>query len=62
MGACALFFIQVSERVQIDDNDPRGPQDSCDSAMSEECASALVNCAVAVDLDGLSGLAACKRL
>ncbi|GAB1315584.1 hypothetical protein MFIFM68171_05794 [Madurella fahalii] len=61
-GACALFFTQVSESVRFDGDDPRRSQGTCQQAMSEECVSALVTRAKAVDLDGLSGEAACERL
>ncbi|KAK4101896.1 hypothetical protein N658DRAFT_485766 [Parathielavia hyrcaniae] len=62
-GACALFFTQVSDEVHFNgDADPRVSKGTCSDAMTDDCISALVDRAKKVDLDGLSGAAACERL
>lgn len=61
-SACAVFFTQVSDRVRFGDGDPRGTEGTCRQALGESCVSALVDRAKAVDLDGLSGQAACDKL
>jgi hypothetical protein len=60
-GACALFFTQVSDNVRGGDADPRGSEGTCSDAMTDPCVTALVDRAK-VDLNGLSGTAACEKL
>jgi len=62
IGACALFFTQVSDRVKFGDGDPRSTEGTCKDAMTDSCISALVDRAKKVDLKGLSGKAACDKL
>lgn len=63
-GACALFFSQVSDRVYFgtEDDDQSTTQGTCKDAMSEECVSALITRAEALDLEGLSSKEACATL
>jgi hypothetical protein len=61
-GACALFFKQVSDRVKFGDGDARNTQGTCAEALSTPCVSALIDRARNVDLQGLSGSAACEQL
>lgn len=61
-GACALFFSQVSERVRFGDDNPKRSQGTCRQALTDDCVSALLDRAKAVDISGLSGTAVCERL
>ncbi len=61
-GACALLFTQVSDKVKFGDTDARQTEGVCSNAMTDACISALVDRAKKVDLQGLSGSAACDKL
>ncbi|KAG7285973.1 hypothetical protein NEMBOFW57_008269 [Staphylotrichum longicolle] len=61
-GACALFFTQTSDRVKFGDGDPRNTEGTCKDAMTDSCISAMVDRAKKVDMQGLSGKAACEKL
>jgi hypothetical protein len=61
-GACALLFTQVSDKVRFGDSDSRLSDGTCPDAMTQACISALTDRAKKVDLQGLSGAAACAKL
>lgn len=61
-GACALFFSEVSSEVKFGDGDARMTTGTCKEALSDDCVSALVDRAKAVDLKGLSNTDACAKL
>lgn len=60
--ACALLFTQVSDRVRFGDDDARNSEGTCRDAITDACVDALLARARNVDLEGLSGSAACERL
>jgi hypothetical protein len=62
IGACTVFFNNVSDIVKFPGNDITTSQGQCHDAMGSSCVSALTKRATDLDVSGLGVQAACAKL
>jgi len=62
IGACAVFFNDVSSRLAFPGTLPEISEGTCDDAMTSQCTSALIKRATDMDFNGLGTSDACKKL